>query len=127
MGEANLSRREREIVNALYAGGELTAAEVRAAISGSPSDATVRTLLRILVEKGLVKQRVDGKLYRFRPVKPKKTAARQAFQHVLNVFFGGSVEQALACHLTDPKTELDPATRDRLQRLLSDLESQERP
>ncbi len=127
MKDSKLSRREREIVNALYAGVELTAAEVRTAISGSPSDATVRTLLRILVEKGVVKQRVDGKLYRFRPVTPKKTAARQAFQHVLSVFFGGSVEEALVSHLTDPKTELDLATRKRLRRLLSDLESEERP
>ena len=111
MGEAKLSRREREILDVLYAQGELTAAEVRAAISGSPSDATVRTLLRILVEKGLVK--------------PKKTAARQALRHVLHVFFAGSVEEALASHLTDPKTQLDEATRQRLRRMLSDAESGE--
>lgn len=126
MSRERLSRREREIVDILYAKEDATAAEVREAMSGEPSDATVRTLLRILGEKGYVKHRVEGRLYRYRPVQPKQQAARGALQHVLNVFFGGSIEEALASHLADPKTELDSETRKRLRRLLSDAEKRGR-
>ena len=126
MSRDQLSRREREIIDFLYANnGDATAAEVRSALRGSPSDATVRTLLRVLVEKGIVKQRVAGRLYRYRPVQPKKRAAKKAFEHVLDVFFGGSVEEALASHLADPKTELDAETLKRLRLLISEAEKRE--
>ena len=126
MRSERLSRREREIVDILYAQNDATAAEVRAAMSGSPSDATVRTLLRILVEKGFVKHRRVGRLYRYRPIQAKKQAAKLALRHVLDVFFGGSVEEALASHLADPKTELDDEQLRRLRVLISEAEKRER-
>ena len=122
MSGQQLSRREREIVDILYTKGDATAAEVRAAMNGDPSDATVRTLLRILGEKGLVKHRVDGRLYRYRPIQPKQRAAKQALQHVLKVFFGGSVEQALASHLADPKNEIDAESLQRIRELIAEAE-----
>lgn len=126
MGGEQLSRREREIIDILYANGEATAAQVRAGMSGSPSDATVRTLLRILGEKGVVKHRVAGRLYRYRPVQPKKRAAKQALDRVLNVFFAGSVEDALASYLADPRADLDAQTLKRLRLLISAAENRER-
>lgn len=120
-----LSRREREIIDILYANDGATANEVRQAMSGDPSDATVRTLLRILGEKGFVKHRRQGRQFRYRPVQPKKHAAKQALQHVLDVFFGGSVEEALASHLSNPNAELDAAQLSRLRKLISDAETKE--
>lgn len=125
MKTQKLSRREREIVEILYAQEEATAAEVREAMSGSPSDATVRTLLRILGEKGCVRHRRVGRLYRYRPVQSKKQAAKAALNNVLDVFFGGSVEEALASHLADPKTDLDAEQLRRLRELISDAEKRE--
>ncbi|MCS7469903.1 BlaI/MecI/CopY family transcriptional regulator [Stieleria sp. ICT_E10.1] len=122
MAVEQLSRREREILDILYAKEEATAAEVRLAMTGDPSDATVRTLLRILGEKGVVKYKRQGRHYRYRPVQLKKRAAKQAFRHVLNVFFGGSVEAALASHLSDPKTQFDQDELNRLRELISEAE-----
>ncbi|WP_353620876.1 BlaI/MecI/CopY family transcriptional regulator [Rhodopirellula sp. JC639] len=125
MGADQLSRREREIVDILYAKEEATAAEVRLAMTGEPSDATVRTLLRILGEKGFVKHRRNGRQFRYRPVQPKRRAGKQAFRHVLDVFFGGSVEEALASHFSDPKTQLDEDQLARLRELISEAERRE--
>lgn len=127
MGAQQLSRREREIVDILYAHEEATAIEVRLAMTGSPSDATVRTLLRILGEKGLVRHRREGRHFCYRPVQPKKVAANQAFRHLLDVFFGGSVEEALASHLSDPKADLDEEHLGRLRQMISDAEKREKP
>ena len=127
MGVEQLSRREREIVDILYVQEEATATEVRLAMTGDPSDATVRTLLRILGEKGFVKFKRQGRHYRYRPVQPKKRAAKQAVQHVLDVFFGGSVEQALASHLSDPKTSLQEDELNRLRELIAEAERREMP
>lgn len=127
MVAGQLSRREREIVDILYAKEEATAIEVRAEMTGDPSDATVRTLLRILGEKGLVKHRREGRHYRYRPVQSKNRAAKQAFRHVLDVFFGGSVEEALASHLSDPKSKLNEAQLVRLRELIAEAEQREKP
>ncbi|TWU41079.1 BlaI/MecI/CopY family transcriptional regulator [Novipirellula artificiosorum] len=115
-----LSRREREIVDILYAAEEASAAEVRGAMANPPSDATVRTLLRILTEKDVVTHRMEGRRFVYRPQKAKSGAGKSALRRVLNVFYDGSVEDALAAHLTDPKIELDPSQIDRLRDLIND-------
>ena len=58
--EQVLSRRERQIMDVIYAANKATAAEVVEALPGNLSNSTVRTLLRILVEKGHLKQKFDG-------------------------------------------------------------------
>ena len=125
MALEQLSRREREIVDILYQKEEATARDVRLAMSGEPSDATVRTLLRILGEKGVVKQRRVGKQFHFRPVKAKKRVAKLALCHVLDVFFGGNVGAALASHLSDPKCRLDAAQIAQLRELIDEAENRE--
>ncbi|MGV3482799.1 MAG: BlaI/MecI/CopY family transcriptional regulator [Planctomycetaceae bacterium] len=121
-----LSRREREIVEILYASGEASAADVRHAMSGEPSDATVRTLLRILLDKGFVKHRLDGRRYLYRPVQAKSGAGKSALKRVLDVFYGGNVEEAFAAHLADPKIKLTAKQIQRLHDLIDHAAQQEK-
>lgn len=93
------SRRERQIMDVLYARGEASASEVQAAIADAPSYSAVRALLRILVEKGHVKHRLEGKKYFYAPQQPKVRAAKSAMQKVLQTFYHGSTVQAVAALL----------------------------
>src|SRR3954451_21768033 len=92
---SDLSRRERQIMDAVYASREATAADVRAAIPDPPSDSAVRTFLRMLVEKGHLRHRRDGLRYVYTPVKHRHHAGKSMLRKVVQTFFAGSVEQAV--------------------------------
>lgn len=113
-----LSRREREILEIIYRLGECSANEVVAAFEEELANATVRTQLRSLENKGAVKHRRVGRQFVYRPAVPRRNAAASALRKVLDVFFGGSVEDAFATHLADPKTKLTEDQVKRLQQLL---------
>lgn len=100
-----LSRRERQIMEIIYRLGSATAAEVQAALSGQPTNSAVRTMLRILEEKGHLRHEDDGHRYVFFPTVVKQTAVKEAVAHVLATFFDGSVEQVVAT-LLDLKREV---------------------
>ena len=121
---SDFSRRERQILDILFEAEEATAAQIREAMDDAPVDATVRTLLRVLLEKKAVTYRKEGKRFVYRPRKRKATAGKSALKRVLNVFYGGSIKDALAAHLTDPKTELDEDTIDELRALIESAKKQ---
>lgn len=114
----NLSRREQEILDIVYAREHATAAEVREAMRQAPTDAAVRATLRILVAKGHLRIQQDGPRYDYWPTVPVDTARRSELQHVLRTFFGGSTESALATLLDIQPGELDDERRRRLKRLI---------
>ena len=70
-----LSRREQEVLDIVYARGHATAAEVREAMHEAPTDAAVRTTLRILVAKGHLRIEQDGPRYDYWPTVPRQTRA----------------------------------------------------
>jgi BlaI family transcriptional regulator, penicillinase repressor len=109
-----LSRRERQIMDIIYAQGGATAVEVVGGLPDPPSKTAVRTLLRILEEKGHLKHVQRGREYVYQPTQPRLRAGRSAFQRVLQTFFDGSLEKAVAAHLADSSANL--ATEE-LQRL----------
>ncbi len=117
MGKAHhdaLARREREIVDILYRLGEGAVGDVLAAMAEPPSYSAVRALLNLLVEKGHVRHRKDGKRYVYAPrVSPEK-ASVSALQHVLRTFFDGSVEKAVASVLDEESARLSDAELARL-------------
>jgi len=113
-----LSRREQEILDIVYARGHATAAEVREAMHEAPTDAAVRTTLRILVAKGHLRIKQDGPRYDYWPTVPRETARRSALQHVLHTFFGGSTESALATLLDIRPGDMNGETRRRLKQLI---------
>jgi predicted transcriptional regulator len=113
-----LSRREQEVLDIVYAAGHATAVEVREAMQDAPTDAAVRTTLRILVAKGHLRIVQDGPRYDYWPTVPPDAARRSELQHVLRTFFGGSTESALATLLEMQPGALTDEARRRLKRLI---------
>jgi BlaI family transcriptional regulator, penicillinase repressor len=91
-----LSRRERQIMDIIYARGEATGAEVSAAMPDAPSYSALRTLLRILEQKGHLRHREDGPRYVYLPVESHEKAGRSALSGVVKTFFDGSLANAVA-------------------------------
>jgi BlaI family transcriptional regulator, penicillinase repressor len=120
-----LSRREREILEVLYRQGQATAAEVQAALPDPPTYSAVRSILRILVEKGYARHEEQGKRYLYLPTQPHQSAARSALRQVLQTFFGGSLESAVRTFLTDETSKVDEEELARLAELIEEAQSQE--
>ncbi len=121
MGRAKataLSRREREIMDILYARGEATAAQVLEDMRDAPSYSAVRALLAILERKGHVRHREEGERYVYVPATAREKAAKTALERVIEVFFAGSLEKAVATRLTDPKVKLSEVEYVRLKELI---------
>ena len=116
--EPSLSRRERQILDVVYALGQASAAQVVAHLPDAPSKTAVRTFLRILEEKGHLVHEEDGRTYVYRARRPRERAGTGAFRRVLDVFFGGSLEQAVAAHLGESAADLDEAELKRLAHLI---------
>ena len=114
MSLSTLSRRERQIMDILYRLGKASAAEVREAMEDAPSYSAVRAMLRVLEEKGEIKHHEEGLKYVFVPVVGRDKAKRSAVKHMLDTFFGGSPEQAVAALLDVSSTKL---TREELERM----------
>jgi predicted transcriptional regulator len=91
-----LSRRERQILDILYARNSATAAEVRESMSDPPSYSAVRALLRILEEKGHAKHETQGTRYVYLPSVPRENARHSALARIVQTFFDGSAAQAAA-------------------------------
>src|SRR4051812_14758395 len=86
-----LSRREREIMDALFAlGGKASAEDIRARLTDPPSYSAVRTMLARLEAKGVVRHREEGLRYVYVPTTSSASAQRRAIQKLVSVFFGGS-------------------------------------
>ena len=113
-----LSRRERQIMDAVFALGEATVNKVVETISDPPTPMAVRRLMHILEEKGHLRRRENGREVMYLPREAKVKAGRSAFQRVLETFFGGSLEEALAAHLLSRKDSVSDEERERLIALI---------
>src|SRR5678815_1478079 len=102
----DVSRRERQILDVLYKAGRATAADIQQALPAAPSYSAVRTLLRILEDKGHVRHEQDGSRYIYVPTVAPERAKRSALQHMLDTFFAGSTTQAIAALLDEDSSEL---------------------
>src|SRR5262245_24128961 len=118
LSHTHLSRRERQIMDALYRKGSATAAEVLESMPQPPSYSAVRALLRILEQKGHVKHEEREGKYVFMPTMPRDTAKRSAIRHLVQTFFDGSPEEAVAALLDASSSKLSDSELDRLQRLI---------
>lgn len=119
MDEHNqLSRRERQIMDIVYARGQASATAVLDDMPDTLSRATVRTMLRILEEKGHLKHYKKGREFIHQPTRPRKRAGQSALRRVLNTFFDGSLEQAVAAHLAERGATLSTEELKRLAELL---------
>ena len=115
---SQLSRRERQIIDALFTEGDATVNQVHAKLPDPPTPTAVRAMLMILLDKGLVRRRKRGREYVYRPAMQRGRAGRSALQRVIRTFYEGSLEKALAAHLADGKTKLSDDELERLQDLI---------
>ncbi len=118
-----LSRRERQIMEILYQRGKASTAEVREAMAEAPGYSAVRAMLRVLEEKGHVRHQEEGLKYVYAPVVARDKAKRSAVKHLLDTFFSGSPEQAVAALLDVSATRL---TREELERMSEMIEKAKR-
>jgi predicted transcriptional regulator len=118
MSHPRLSRRERQIVDALYRLGEATAIELQRALPDAPSNSALRTHLRILFEKGHITYRREGRAYAYFPKVPQQQARRRAIRHVLRTYCHGRASCALAALLDHPA--LPPGELEEMRRLISE-------
>ena len=123
---SELSRRERQIMDAVFELGEATVNQVVEAIPDAPTAMAVRRMMHILEEKGHLKRRENGREVIYAPRESKEKAGRGAFQKVIETFFGGSLEQALAAHLHSRKDAVSDEERQRLISLIEQAKKEGR-
>ena len=98
----HLTRREREIMNALFAlDNRASAEQIRARLVNPPSDSSVRVMLARLEKKGLLKHQQDGLRFLYSATISPAAAKRTALQQVMHTFFGGSLKQMMTALVTD--------------------------
>lgn len=125
-----LSRRERQIMEVLYEQERATVVEVHADLPDAPaSTAAVRTTLGILERKGLVTRETApcGRERVYSPTTPRPSAGRQALQTVLETFYQGSMEDALAAHLGGRGGSVDEEALKRMEALIRDAREARTP
>lgn len=115
---AELSRRERQIMDIIYERGQATAAEVLEKLPDPPSYSAVRAMLRVLEEKRHLKHHQDGPRYVYQPTLSRKRARDTAIERVVRTFFDGSAEQAMAALLDMSSSKLSEEELERLQKLI---------
>jgi predicted transcriptional regulator len=110
-----LGARERQILDAIYQLGEASVAQVLAKLSDPPSYSAVRTMIRVLEKKGLLRHRQIGTKYVYRPTRTRESASRSALRHLMQTFFGGSATDAVAAILDVSASKLTDGDLDLLE------------
>jgi BlaI family transcriptional regulator, penicillinase repressor len=122
---ADLSRRERQIMEIVYARGEASAARVLKDLPDPPSYSAVRALLAILEQKGQLKHRSEQGRYIYAPTRRRARAGRSALVRVLETFYEGSLEKAVAALLTSD-SRLSAEELQRLSKLIEQARNEGR-
>jgi predicted transcriptional regulator len=120
------SRRERQIMDIVFTRREATVLQITQALPDPPTPMAVRRMVHILVEKGHLQGRPQGREVVYHARESKKRAGASALQRVLETFFDGSLEQALAVHLLSRKTKLSEEQRATLVKLIEEARQEGR-
>ncbi len=118
--EHQLSRRERQIMGAVYRLGKASVAEIVDNIPDPPTQDAIRRMCHILADKGLLKARPDGQRKVYSPTIDSNKARHSALDNVIDTFFGGSPGMLVAALLDDRKEELSGEDLERLTRLIDE-------
>jgi BlaI family penicillinase repressor len=116
----DLGRRERQIMETVYAQGVASVAEVLDALPDPPSYSAVRAILNTLVEKGHLRRKKTGKKFNYLPTMPREKACHSALKNILTTFFSGSSAQAMASLLEMDEENLSKEDLDRLGNMIDD-------
>jgi predicted transcriptional regulator len=118
-----LSRRQRQIMDIVYRRGHASAYDILADMSDPPSYSAIRTLIRILEERGHLRHRSEQGRYIYSPTRPRRQAARSALRRVTRTFFNNSAEHAIAALLDESALSAD--SLDRLQKRIDQARKEE--
>jgi predicted transcriptional regulator len=121
-----LSKRERQIIEALYRLGEASVAQVQAELPDPPGYSAVRAILNLLVGKELAATRQDGKRYLYRAVASKEKVRRSALKNLVRTFFGSAPVDAVAALLDGSAGRLSSQDLQRLRDLIGRAEADRR-
>ncbi|MBI2826245.1 MAG: BlaI/MecI/CopY family transcriptional regulator [Planctomycetia bacterium] len=113
-----LAKRERQLIETVQRLREASVAQVRAHLADPPSYSAVRTMLGLLVDKGWLKVRRDGKRYLYRPAISRERSQRTALRRLLGTLFGGSPDDAMAALLEMSANEMTERQWDRLTQMI---------
>jgi BlaI family penicillinase repressor len=122
----NLSRRERQIMDIVYARGSVSAFDIQEALPEPPGYSTVRTLLRILETKGHLRHEKQGMSFIFFPTHPANQAANSALAQVVQTFFASNIERVVATLLSSKDIQLTPEELDRISALVEQAKQAEK-
>lgn len=117
-GPSALSRRESQVMDILHRRSGATVAEIMADLPDPPTYSAVRSVLRILGEKGLIKHREDGPRYIYYPAQSTETAREDVLAHVVRTYFGDSPEQAMTALLRMSDADMSDADVKRLRAII---------
>lgn len=120
----DLGRRERQIMEIVYAKGQASVSDVLGALPDPPSYSAVRAMLNLLEEKGHLRRKASGRKFLYIPTVPRAKARRAAIRNLLQTFFGGSANEAIASMIEQEK--LSGEDLDRLSRLIEDAKKEGR-
>jgi predicted transcriptional regulator len=115
---AHLSRREREVMDLVFAQGEATLTQILEGMESPPTRPALRSILTILEGKGHLKHRQEGREFIYHPVHSRAEVGQSTLSRVIGTFFGGSLTQALAAYLSHPQTQLSEEEVTELRRFL---------
>ena len=124
--QSQLSRRERQIMDIVYAHGEASIGEVLKEIPDPPARGALGRLMTILENKGHLKHYQKGREYIYQPTLSPKKAGPSAMRRVVDTFFGGSLRQAVAAHLAQRDTDVSDEELKRLAELIRHARQQNR-
>ena len=116
--DQDLSRRERQIMDVVYRRGSATASEITADLPEPPTSTAVRTMLRILEDKGHLTHLQDGVRHVYKPVLAAEKARESVISHLIRTFFNGSAEQAMVTLIDSSGSDLTDAELARLADLI---------
>ena len=102
----HLSRREREIMDIVFTKAEATLSQIPNDMHEPPTRPALRSILTILETKGHLKHRQEGREFIYQPIHSREKVGQSTLSRVIGTFFGGSLKQAVAAYLSDPKTSL---------------------
>lgn len=118
-----LSRRENQIMDIIHERGEATAVQIQELLPNAPGNSSVRTLLRILEEKGFLTHRVEGGKFIYTSVMPVDKVKQSVIKHLLKTFFEGSAPRAVAALLST--ADLSEEELDELSLLIEQAKNEE--
>ncbi len=124
--DTDLSRRERQIMDVLFARGRATGPEIQEGLPDKPNYSSVRTILRVLERKGFVRHVEEGLRYVYEPTVARRAASRSALQRIIRTFFDGSAKEAVAALLDPAAFQLSDDELKELSRMIEQAKKEKK-